>query len=422
MNEAAAALGAVRRPATGSKPMRDYLGNEVQGAMEVIRALAPPPAPAPVAALGGPVPGKRSGGMVRGRGDGRSNSVPGVVLGHGRAMDAVAVSDGEYVIPADAVSALGRGSSDAGARKLDRMVEETRAGYRAHLGRIPGPRKDGKRKFLGGLFENKQDAEIVQPDWARELGGAGADLLLNLGKQPKVAGFNQDQLESFGRTRGIAKNDPLGVQAGIMQSRNAVGAQQGRVGSAQNYLASVYGQGGWSDKLVDDSLADFDYQRSKDVAAANRARAGRGAFGERRAIAEDEESVASNIARAKLGPSLCEQGLNQRMAAATGVGNMARTGGDLANLGAGLATTQRDVQISNANLLGQVGSAGQNQQQRVLDAPYKHVDAMRGFMSGAPSATSTTPSQSPLQAGLGLALTAGGMFLRDGGEARAARG
>jgi hypothetical protein len=410
--------------------MRDYLGNEVQGAMEVIRALAPPPAPAPVAALGAPVPGKRSGGMVRGRGDGRSDSVSGVVLGRGRAMDAVAVSDGEYVIPADAVSALGRGSSDAGARKLDRMVEETRAGYRAHLGRIPGPRKGGKRKFLGGLFENKQDTEIVQPKWASELGGAGLEIFNNVLRKRKpedsIANFDQNQLDAFGRMRGIATGDPGGVQKSIMQSRNAVGAQQGRVGGAQDYLAGVFGQGGWSDQLVDDSLADFDYQREKDVAAAARNRAGRGAFGERRAIAEDEESVASNLARAKLGSSLREQGLNQRMAAAQGMGNLARTSGDLANLGAGLATTQRDVQVGNAGLLNQVGSAFQDRGQKVLDEPYRRLDAMRGFMSGAPSATSTTSSPGLGQAILGTAMAAGGigggMFLRDGGEVRLGRG
>lgn len=422
--EAASALGAMRRPATGSKPMRDYLGNEVQGAMDVIRALAPPPALPPQAALGAPMQ-RKGGGMIRGRGDGRSDSVPGVVLGRGRNMDAVAVSDGEYVIPADAVSALGLGSSDAGARKLDRMVEDTRAGYRAHLGRIPEPRKGGKRKGFGGLFESSQDTEIVQPDWARDLGGAGKSILLNvLGpRTPEegVAGFTPDQEHAFNMSRFIATGDPGNVQAGIARSREDVMGQQTRLGGAQDYLAGVYGQGGWSDKLVDDSLADFDYQREKDVAAAARNRAGRGAFGERRAIAEDEESVASNIARAKLGSSLREQGLNQRMAAASGMGNLARTSGDLANLGAGLATTQRDVQVGNAGLLNQVGSTIQDRNQRVLDDPYRKVDAYRGFMSGAPSTTSTTTQQSPLQTGMGLALMAGGMFLRDGGKVRLGR-
>ena len=38
----------------------------------------------------------------------------------------VAVSPGEYIIPADVVSSLGDGSSDAGADKLDKMLDDVR--------------------------------------------------------------------------------------------------------------------------------------------------------------------------------------------------------------------------------------------------------------------------------------------------------
>ena len=37
-----------------------------------------------------------------------------------------ALSDGEYVIPADVVSGLGNGSSDAGAEKLFAMMDRVR--------------------------------------------------------------------------------------------------------------------------------------------------------------------------------------------------------------------------------------------------------------------------------------------------------
>ncbi len=47
--------------------------------------------------------------LVKGRGDGKSDSIPAML------------SDGEYVFSAPAVSALGKGSNDAGARKLDKM-------------------------------------------------------------------------------------------------------------------------------------------------------------------------------------------------------------------------------------------------------------------------------------------------------------
>jgi len=38
----------------------------------------------------------------------------------------VALSDGEFVIPADVVSGIGNGSTDAGARQLYAMMDEVR--------------------------------------------------------------------------------------------------------------------------------------------------------------------------------------------------------------------------------------------------------------------------------------------------------
>jgi hypothetical protein len=38
----------------------------------------------------------------------------------------VLLADNEYIVPADVVSGLGNGSSDAGARELDRMLERVR--------------------------------------------------------------------------------------------------------------------------------------------------------------------------------------------------------------------------------------------------------------------------------------------------------
>ena len=41
-------------------------------------------------------------------------------------MQRVAVSPGEFIVPADVVSGLGDGSSDAGADKLDAMMDQVR--------------------------------------------------------------------------------------------------------------------------------------------------------------------------------------------------------------------------------------------------------------------------------------------------------
>lgn len=55
-------------------------------------------------------------------GDGQSDSVPAQIDGKQPAQ----LSEGEYVVPSDAVADLGNGSSDAGGRQLDQMVERVR--------------------------------------------------------------------------------------------------------------------------------------------------------------------------------------------------------------------------------------------------------------------------------------------------------
>lgn len=66
-------------------------------------------------AHGGSVAPRGISSMVRGGGDGQSDTIPAML------------SDGEYVIPAPVVSALGRGSNDAGAKKLDKMKKHIMA-------------------------------------------------------------------------------------------------------------------------------------------------------------------------------------------------------------------------------------------------------------------------------------------------------
>ena len=61
--------------------------------------------------------------MTKGPGDGTSDSIPASVDGQEQA----ALSDGEFVVPADVVSGLGNGSSDAGAQALYQMLDQVRA-------------------------------------------------------------------------------------------------------------------------------------------------------------------------------------------------------------------------------------------------------------------------------------------------------
>jgi hypothetical protein len=72
-----------------------------------------------IADLGGYSDGGR---MLKGPGDGMSDSIPGVIGNRQPAR----LADGEFVVPADVVSHLGNGSTDAGARKLYSMMDKIR--------------------------------------------------------------------------------------------------------------------------------------------------------------------------------------------------------------------------------------------------------------------------------------------------------
>jgi hypothetical protein len=71
------------------------------------------------------------GRLLRGPGDGVSDSIPAVI---GKRQPA-RLADGEFVIPARIVSELGNGSTEAGARKLYAMMERVQATRKKSIGK-----------------------------------------------------------------------------------------------------------------------------------------------------------------------------------------------------------------------------------------------------------------------------------------------
>ena len=69
-----------------------------------------------------PMGSMQTQGMIEGMGGGMDDQVMGMI----GTQQPVAVSPGEYIIPADVVSGLGDGSSDAGAKELDGMLDRVR--------------------------------------------------------------------------------------------------------------------------------------------------------------------------------------------------------------------------------------------------------------------------------------------------------
>jgi len=70
------------------------------------------------------------GRLLRGPGDGVSDSIPATIGGRQPAR----LADGEFVVPARIVSELGNGSTEAGARKLYAMLDR----IQAHRGKSVG--------------------------------------------------------------------------------------------------------------------------------------------------------------------------------------------------------------------------------------------------------------------------------------------
>lgn len=82
-------------------------------------------------ARGGILGGYAEGQLLKGPGDGVSDSIPAVINGKQPAR----LADGEFVVPARVVSELGNGSTDAGARKLYAMMDRVQKARHKTVGK-----------------------------------------------------------------------------------------------------------------------------------------------------------------------------------------------------------------------------------------------------------------------------------------------
>jgi len=80
-------------------------------------------------------------GLLKGRGDGMSDSIRATIADKQPAR----LADGEFVVPADVVSHLGNGSTDAGAKHLYKMMDKVRHAR-------TGSKKQGRQIAAGGYL------------------------------------------------------------------------------------------------------------------------------------------------------------------------------------------------------------------------------------------------------------------------------
>jgi len=83
--------------------------------------------------------------LLQGSGDGVSDSIPAVIQGSGQP---VMLSDGEYIMPAEVVSAIGEGSTASGERKLTNLVDTIMANTRKYA----KGKENGSDRLLKGLI------------------------------------------------------------------------------------------------------------------------------------------------------------------------------------------------------------------------------------------------------------------------------
>ena len=127
-------------PVSGQQPTMPANASETQQALSMING-----APLSAYAQGGDVHVPEfitgaTGHYVKGRGDGQSDDIPAML------------ADGEYVFDADTVAQLGNGSSDAGAKVLDKMREALRAHKRsANVDEIPPKSKSPLEYIREGM-------------------------------------------------------------------------------------------------------------------------------------------------------------------------------------------------------------------------------------------------------------------------------
>lgn len=84
--------------------------------------------------LQGGIPGAQTEGKINGNGGGMDDKVPGMIGD----QQPVAVSPGEFIVPADVVSGLGDGSTDAGVQELHGMMDKVRS-ERTGMRQQPNP-------------------------------------------------------------------------------------------------------------------------------------------------------------------------------------------------------------------------------------------------------------------------------------------
>jgi hypothetical protein len=251
----------------------------------------PVPNPANQMAHGGITELARGGRYLSGSTDGMEDKIPSSIDG----KQPAALSHGEFVIPADVVSHLGNGNSDAGANKLYEMMARIRKartgnpkqgkqinannfmpgglatyGGGGGVGIVPEEKLGSAGTTGGGVPADKTTTQTLAPyasDYittAIGQGGAAADAPYQAYKGPLTAGASNLQQQAFAGASDIAKG---GFNPTTFTS-NTFGSEQ-----AQQYMNP------YLKNVLDPQMAELKRQSDIQQLQNNTAATKAGAFG-----------------------------------------------------------------------------------------------------------------------------------------------
>jgi hypothetical protein len=158
------------------------------------------------------------GRLLKGPGDGMSDNIPATI---GRKQPA-RLAEGEFVVPADVVSHLGNGSTDAGAKKLYDMMNKVR---KARTGTTQQGRQINPDKYMpgSGVKAMASGGGVFADNKNLNLGGSGVNLGGGAGAytpqqfEQMYNAYNQNYSSA---PRGT---DPFGGVASLKQKAEARG-------------------------------------------------------------------------------------------------------------------------------------------------------------------------------------------------------
>jgi len=212
--------------------------------------------------MGGGVQQLAGGRYLNGMTDGMADEVPSNIDG----VQPAALSDGEFVIPADVVSHLGNGSSNAGANVLNDMmsnVRETRTGNPKQ-----GKEIDAKKVLAqggianayahGGKVQKFVEGDLVEATAFDGMNDFSADS--NLAAEPvNIDPMNNATTDNATTDNATTDNATQGTDSTInVTDTSGLGKQTGAESSLSNWVGdTVTGMIGRGEALVEDGYQAY---------------------------------------------------------------------------------------------------------------------------------------------------------------------